>query len=132
MKVAVVGSRGLRAPDLTRFLPDDTDEIISGGAVGVDTDAALYARTHGLPLTVIRPDYPRYGRRAPIMRNLQIIDAADFVLAFWDGRSRGTAFVIRRCRERGVPLRVLRRTAPVTDAPIQLDFWHDAFSKGKK
>lgn len=39
MKVAVVGSRGLHVEDLGRYLPADTTEIVSGGAVGVDTSA---------------------------------------------------------------------------------------------
>ena len=51
MKVAVVGSRGLRVEDLGRYLPADTTEIVSGGAVGVDTSAREYALAHGLLLT---------------------------------------------------------------------------------
>ena len=108
MRVAVVGSRTLRVPDLGRYLPAGTTAIISGGAAGVDTDAARYAAAAGLPLTVIRPDYARYGRSAPLHRNLQIIDSCDLVLAFWDGSSRGTAFVIDRCRKIGKPLRIFR------------------------
>ena len=41
-------------------------------------------------------------------RALKVLREADLVLAFWDGSSRGTAFVIRECRRRGVPLRVIR------------------------
>lgn len=108
MRVAVVGSRDLQVPDLGRYLPADTTALITGGARGVDTDAARYARAFGLPLTVIRPDYAAYGRSAPIRRNLQIIENCDMVLAFWDGVSRGTAFVIERCRQTGKPLRIFR------------------------
>lgn len=43
---------------------------------------------------------------APLKRNLQIIKYADLVLAFWDGESRGTAYVIRKCREMNVPCKV--------------------------
>lgn len=39
MKVAVIGSRGLTVPDLDKYLPPDTTEIVSGGAKGVDTSA---------------------------------------------------------------------------------------------
>lgn len=106
MRVAVVGSRDLQVPDLGRYLPADTTAIITGGARGVDADAARYAREAGLPLTVIRPDYAAFGRGAPLRRNLQIIDSCDLVLAFWDGSSRGTAFVIERCRRQGKPLRI--------------------------
>lgn len=106
MKVAVIGSRGLTVPDLAPYLPPDTTEIVSGGARGVDSSAAVYAAAHGLRLTEFRPDYATYGRRAPLMRNLEIIDYSDQVLAFWDGQSRGTAFVIERCRKLQKPLRV--------------------------
>ena len=54
-----------------------------------------------------RPDYKRYGRgAAPLKRNLQIIEYADIVLAFWDGTSKGTKFVIDNCKKMGVEVRV--------------------------
>lgn len=106
MRVAVIGSRNLSVPDLERYLPADVSEIVSGGARGVDTSAARWARAHGVALTEFLPEYEKYGRRAPLLRNLTIIEHSDLVLAFWDGRSRGTAFVIDKCRERGVPVKV--------------------------
>ena len=106
MKVAVIGSRDLTVPDLGKYLPEDTTELVSGGARGVDTSAREYAEAHGLKITEFLPEYEVYGRRAPLRRNCEIIDYADLVLAFWDGESRGTAFVIKRCRELGKPVRV--------------------------
>ena len=49
MKVAVIGSRGLSVSDLGRYLPENTTEIVSGGAKGVDTSAREYALAHGVP-----------------------------------------------------------------------------------
>lgn len=106
MKVAVIGSRGLTVPHLERYLPADVTEIVSGGARGVDSSAAAWARAHGVPLTEFLPEYDKYGRKAPLLRNLTIIDHSDLVLAFWDGQSRGTAFVIEKCRERGKPVQI--------------------------
>ena len=106
MRIAVIGSRGLTVDDLGLYLPDETTEIISGGARGVDTSAREYALSHGIRLTEFLPDYGRYGRSAPLRRNITIIDNADLVLAFWDGRSRGTRFVIDKCSEKGVPVRI--------------------------
>ena len=60
------------------------------------------------PTTEFLPDYARYGRAAPLRRNVQIVAYADLVLAFWDGKSRGTRFVIDQCRKQGVPVRVYR------------------------
>ena len=108
MKVAVIGSRGLVVEDLAVYLPDTVTEIVSGGARGIDTCARIYAKAHGIKLTEFLPDYDRYGRSAPLKRNIQIIDYADEIVAIWDGKSRGTAFVIDECRKRGKPVTVYR------------------------
>lgn len=106
MKVAVIGSRGLSVSDLGRYLPENTTEIVSGGAKGVDTSAREYALEHGIKLTEFLPEYTRFGRSAPLKRNITIIEYSDIVLAFWDGKSRGTKFVIDNCRKLGVEVRV--------------------------
>ena len=113
MKVAVIGSRKLQVNNLEDYLPDGVTEIVSGGARGIDTCARRYARLHGIKLTEFLPDYRRYGRGAPLKRNLQIIEYADMVLAFWDGASRGTKFVIDQCKERGIPVKVLLMDAQI-------------------
>lgn len=106
MKVAVVGSRALCVADLGKYLPEGTTEIVSGGARGVDTSARAYALSHGIKLTEFLPGYDKYGRSAPLKRNITIIEHADLVLAFWDGSSRGTKFVIDNCKQMGVPVKV--------------------------
>ena len=106
MKVAVIGSRGLSVSDLGRYLPENTTEIVSGGAKGVDTSAREYALVHGIKLTEFLPEYTRFGRSAPLKRNITIIEYSDIVLAFWDGKSRGTKFVIDNCRRLGVEVRI--------------------------
>lgn len=106
MKVAVIGSRGIVIDNLQDYLPEGTTEIVSGGAKGVDTCAREFALANGIMLTEFKPEYNRYGRGAPLKRNITIIEYADMVLAFWDGKSRGTKFVIDACRERGIPVTV--------------------------
>lgn len=101
MKVAVIGSRGLKVDNLGEYLPEGTTEIISGGAKGVDACAREYAIAHNIKLTEFLPEYKKYGRNAPLLRNISIIERADVVLAFWDGKSRGTKFVIERCYDIG-------------------------------
>lgn len=106
MKVAVVGSRNLTINNLGDYLPKDTTEIVSGGARGIDRCAREYAKTHNIKLTEFLPQYEIYGRSAPLKRNLQIIRYADMVLAFWDGKSNGTRFVIENCKKENVPVKV--------------------------
>lgn len=106
MKVAIIGSRSLSVTNLEKYLPQDIDEIVSGGARGVDTSAKKYALSHGLKLTEFLPDYHKFGHSAPLKRNITIIEYTDLVLAFWDGKSHGTRFVIENCKRRGVPVKV--------------------------
>lgn len=111
MKVAVIGSRGLQVDRLEDYLPAGVTEIVSGGARGIDACARDYALLHGLKLTEFLPEYGKYGRAAPLRRNIAIIEYADLVLAFWDGSSRGTKFVIDSCKKRDIPVVVHRSAA---------------------
>ncbi len=110
MKVAIVGSRkpgSVTEQEMIRHIPAGCSAVISGGAAGVDTLAAQSAQTLGLPLVVIRPEYDRYGKAAPIVRNQEIVRRADFVLAFWDGISKGTRSVLLECIKTGKPFQVI-------------------------
>ena len=84
MKIAIVGSRNICEADIEGYV-STADEIVSGGAKGVDSLAEKYAKQKGIKLTVFLPEYQRYARAAPIMRNKKIVDYADKVIAFWDG-----------------------------------------------
>ena len=106
MKIAVVGSRGLKVNDLGRYLPAGVTEIVSGGARGIDTCAREYAEKNRIKLTEFLPQYEKYGRSAPLKRNLQIIDYADLVLAFWDGKSKGTKYVIEQCKKQNKEIKI--------------------------
>lgn len=107
MKLAIIGSRNLVVENLEKYLPNQPDEIVSGGAAGIDTCARELAESCGIPLKEFLPQYERYGKSAPLKRNDEIIAYADMVLAFWDGRSRGTQYVIDRCIELRMPIKVV-------------------------
>ena len=107
MIVAVVGSRSIPSVDLEKLLPEGTSALISGGAGGVDALAEQYAKEHGLPIRVFRPDYKTYYyKRAPLERNQLIVDTADFIVAVWDGKSSGTKDTIIRAQKAGKQVRV--------------------------
>jgi len=97
MKVAIVGSRSLTIDDMESYLPENVTEIISGGAKGIDECAKKFAIEKGIRLTEYLPEYRKYGKSAPLKRNMDIINVADIVIAFWDGSSKGTEYVIKKC-----------------------------------
>jgi len=115
MKLAVVGSRSfsdyqLLSDCIDRLIQEkglSIDTIVSGGAIGVDSLAADYAREHGLQIVVFLPEYTKYGKRAPIIRNRDIIFGADFVLAIWDGVSHGTKNAISLAEKAGKQTEVI-------------------------
>jgi nucleoside 2-deoxyribosyltransferase len=82
-------------------------QIISGGAKGVDTLAEQYSSEHHLvkPM-VILPDWKRYNRGAGAVRNREIVDNSDFVIAIWDGKSKGTLISINYAKKQNKPIYV--------------------------
>ena len=106
MKIAIIGSRSITDADIGKYVSEG-DEIVSGGAAGIDTLAAEYAKRNGLKLTVFLPEYEKYGRAAPIVRNKQIVDYADKVIALWNGSSKGTMSVIEYAEKMGKPCEVV-------------------------
>lgn len=90
MKLLIVGSRSITDFDLTKYIPTGVELIISGGARGVDTIAEQYADKHKISKLILRPDYVKYGRGAPLIRNRKMVDIADRVIIVWDGVSKGT------------------------------------------
>ncbi len=101
MRVAIIGSRNLTVENLEKYLPQQVTEIVSGGAKGVDTCAKQYAKANNLLYTEFSPEYARYQRGAPLKRNEQIVEYADVVIAFWDGKSKGTKYTIDYCKKIG-------------------------------
>ena len=121
MRLAIIGSRNLKIDNFSDYMPENVTEIVSGGARGVDTCAREYAKKNNIPLKEFLPDYRRFGRGAPLRRNLQIIEYADEVLAFWDGTSHGTRFVIERCKRMNIPVNVVERKTTEAAQPVGVE-----------
>jgi predicted Rossmann fold nucleotide-binding protein DprA/Smf involved in DNA uptake len=107
MKIAVIGSRNLTVENLEKYIPEDADELVSGGARGIDSCVARFAKKHSIPLVEFLPDYARYGRAAPIKRNEEIARYADAAIAIWDGCSRGTSYTVRQFEKQGKPVTII-------------------------
>ena len=110
MKIAIIGSRNLTVKNLEKYLPPYTTEIVSGGAKGIDSCAKEYATKNKITLTEFLPEYKKYGRSAPLKRNIEIINYANEVIAFWDGKSRGTYFVIDNCKKMNKKITIYKST----------------------
>jgi hypothetical protein len=109
MKVAIIGSRGTGIEIMSmilRELPASCREVISGGSSGVDFFAKKAAGRLHIKYTCVRPRYQKYGRAAPFIRNSSIIEKADCVLAFWDGRSQSTRQAIALCLNKRKPFKI--------------------------
>lgn len=109
MKLAVIGSRGYGnytelKTEINRLdFSNEVNEIVSGGARGADSLAEKYAHEYGIKLQVFKPDW-NIGKHAGFLRNSQIIEYADAVIAFWDGTSRGTLDSVKKAEKMGKPV----------------------------
>lgn len=101
MKLLIAGSRSITDFDLEGVVPESVDTIISGGALGVDTLAEEYADKHNIEKIIVRPEYDKYGKAAPIKRNHDMVDMCDEVLVIWDGVSRGTKSTVNYAKKKG-------------------------------
>ena len=66
------------------------DGVISGGARGADTLAYDWAGESGRKRKMIPADWDKHGKAAGAIRNQQMAQIGDALIAFWDGKSRGT------------------------------------------
>lgn len=103
MNVAVIGSRSFKDYEkvkqtLSRL---KITLIISGGAVGADTLGERYADENNIPKKIFLPDWEKYGKKAGFLRNTDIINEAELIIAFWDNTSKGTKDSIEKAEKQG-------------------------------
>lgn len=110
MKLAVIGSRDfdndIQLNEVLLTYKDEITLLISGGSKGADAMAEQWAKAHGIETLIFLPEWSKYGRSAGVMRNQDIIKSCDLCIAFWDGKSKGTASSIRLCKKYGKPCKV--------------------------
>lgn len=105
-----MGSR--RFPDLARVeewvrdLPPGTS-LVTGSASGVDAAVTKAAREREVPVRRLAASFEEASdARRSAERNQRLIDQADALVAFWDGRSLGTRMTIDRALDSGVEVHV--------------------------
>jgi len=109
MKIAIIGSRKFNDYALLETTLSDynIDTIISGGAQGADSLARTYAQKNNIELIELLPDYDTHNKIAPFLRNIEIIKQSDYVIAFWDGSSKGTTHSIKVAKKEKKPITII-------------------------
>ncbi len=114
MKIIIAGSRDFNDYSLLKeksnFLLSKTTEnieIVSGGARGADYLGEKYASENKLKLKIFPADWIKYGRGAGFVRNKQMAEYADALIAFWDGKSSGTKMMIELAKEMNLKVKVI-------------------------
>ena len=113
MKIIIAGSRTITdsAPVIEAYKESgfEATEIVSGNASGVDQTGAWYGSTVlNIPVKKFKPLWGKLGKRAGFVRNQEMADYADALIAVWDGVSRGTADMIERAQKKGLKVYVKR------------------------
>ncbi len=115
MKIAVIGSRTFQDKELLykvlNELPYLPSVIVSGGAKGADSLAECWAKSKGVELLILTPEYYKYPgnpKVAPLMRNLSIVDNSDKVIVFWDGKSKGSQQAIAYANKTGKEVTIIK------------------------
>lgn len=115
IKIAVVGSRSILNKQfvfntldfyLARLLKEYEVIIVSGGAIGVDSLCEDFARERNLKTEIYLPDYKQYGKGATFIRNSQIVEASDYLIAITTG-SKGTEDSIKKARKKGIEVKIV-------------------------
>ena len=102
MKIIVAGGRDFtdyqllkdKLKALIRELETNDIEIVSGCARGADTWGSVFAKLHGHNVTEFPADWNKHGKKAGYLRNKEMAEYADILVAFWDGESKGTKHMI--------------------------------------
>ncbi len=79
--------------------------IVSGGCRGADMLGERYARENGFEIERYHADWETYGRSAGPRRNKQMAEVSDYVICFWDEKSKGTKSMIDYARKCGKPVK---------------------------
>ena len=81
--------------------------IVSGHASGADSLGEQYANEEGFDTQLFPADWNKHGKAAGPIRNAEMAEVADALIAFWDGKSRGTANMIQLAKDKGLKVAIV-------------------------
>jgi predicted Rossmann fold nucleotide-binding protein DprA/Smf involved in DNA uptake len=112
MKLAIVGSRDFDDYEKVIYYISEhfglgadglggnyITEVVSGGASGADVLGKRLAKEYNIKYTEFPADWNKHGKAAGYIRNEDIVKNSDKVIAFWDGKSKGTMHTINLARK---------------------------------
>jgi len=113
MKVAVVGSRSFNDYEKMINVLDKINitELVTSGAKGADTLAQQYAESKGIPVKLFLPLHQtdpsvKYHVKWFFVRNVELVNYSDHVVAFWNGLSKGTKHTVDYAKSQGKPVTI--------------------------
>lgn len=111
MKTIIAGSRTASLQDVIKALElcpftEKITEVVSGGARGADSYGEVLAEEYLTPIKRFPAQWNKYGKRAGYVRNLEMAEYADALIAIWNGTSSGTFDMIQRAKDKGLEVYV--------------------------
>jgi len=113
MKIIIAGSRNFNDYNLLKSSCDNlltqftNIEIVSGTARGADKLGERYARERGYDIKQFPANWDKFGKSAGYIRNDEMAQYSDMLIAFWDGTSKGTKHMIDLANKRGIRVIVI-------------------------
>jgi len=83
-------------------------EIVSGTTKGADQLGEAFAKEHNYPIKQFPADWNTHGKKAGYLRNKQMAEYADILVAFWNGESKGTKSMIELAEKNGLTVEIVR------------------------
>lgn len=114
MKIIIAGGRDfndykLLSESCDYFLQNQSEiEIVSGTANGADKLGEQYGEEKGHQIKKFPANWDKYGKSAGFKRNIEMADYADALIAFWDGKSKGTSHMINEAKNKNLKVRIIK------------------------
>lgn len=121
MKIIVAGGRDFNNGVIAKQVLDtysDIDIIISGDARGADFLGIMYATEKNIPIKHFPAKWDEYGKAAGYIRNAEMAEYGDMLIAFWDGKSKGTMNMIKAMKLHKKPYYVYNYKGELIDSGI--------------
>ena len=112
MKCIIAGGRDFSDYNLLELscdlYLDSITEIVSGNANGADKLGEKYAKQKNINLKIFPADWSRLGKSAGYIRNKEMGEYSDMLIAFWDGKSSGTKHMIDIAKKLGLKIQIVK------------------------